>query len=71
MDDHREGIQADKPVPPWELPGCFRLDCEPHRGDMLKRLAIAGLIVGQATVCLPFLLVVGIPLSVITWYLPG
>ena len=35
MDDHREGIQTDESIPPWERPGCFRRDCEPHRGDML------------------------------------
>jgi hypothetical protein len=36
MDDHREGIQADKPISPWEQPGCFRMDCEPHRGELLR-----------------------------------
>jgi hypothetical protein len=29
-------------VPPWELPGNFRLDCEPHRGPLLRWLANAG-----------------------------
>jgi hypothetical protein len=36
-----EGI-TDRPVPPWELPGAFRRDCEPHRADWLFRLANAG-----------------------------
>jgi hypothetical protein len=49
MDEHREGIQADKPVPPWEQPGCFRLDGEPHRGDMLWWLACAGFVLGILT----------------------
>jgi hypothetical protein len=46
MDDHREGIQIEKPIPPWERPGCFRLDCEPHRGNLLWWLASAGFILG-------------------------
>jgi hypothetical protein len=46
MDDHREGIQADKPVPPWERPGCFRMDCEPHRGNFVCWLAIASFLLG-------------------------
>ena len=29
------GIQAEKPILPWERPGYFRLDGEPHRGDSL------------------------------------
>jgi hypothetical protein len=35
MDENCEAIQAEKPVPPWERPGCFRQGCEPHRGDLL------------------------------------
>ena len=69
MDDHREGIQAEKPVLPWEHPGCFRRDCEPHRGEILKVMAILGLIVSQLSMCLPLLLVIGMPLNVTTWYL--
>ena len=44
--DHREGIQVEKPVPPWERPGYFRLDCEPHRGKPLWWLASAGFLLG-------------------------
>ena len=36
-----DGI-TDRPVPPWELPGAFRRDCQPHRADWLSRLARAG-----------------------------
>jgi hypothetical protein len=46
LGDHREGIQADKPIPPWERPGCFRMDCEPHRGTFLWWLACASYILG-------------------------
>jgi cytochrome c oxidase assembly factor CtaG len=35
----------------------------------LKGLAIAGLIISQVSMCLPPLLVIGIPLNVTTWYL--
>ena len=72
MNDHREGIQADKPVPPWEQPGCFRRDCEPHRGDMLWWLGCASFILGNLAlvpcfVGLPNLL--GTPLGLTTWML--
>jgi hypothetical protein len=69
MDDHREGIQDDEPIPPWERPGCFRMDCEPHRGGILNGLAILGLIVSSVSMFLPPLLVIGMPLDVTTWYL--
>ncbi len=36
MHNDRTGIQADKPFPPWEQPGAFRKDCEPHRGIFLN-----------------------------------
>ena len=58
--DHT-GIQADKPTsfpmpaddilgensfPPWERPGYFRLDGEPHRGNFLWWLACASAVCG-------------------------
>ncbi|HWG44397.1 MAG TPA: hypothetical protein VN688_16585 [Gemmataceae bacterium] len=43
---NRTDIQAEKPVPPWERPGCFRLDCEPHRGNFLWWLGCAGFVLG-------------------------
>ena len=36
-----DGI-TDRPVPPWELPGAFRRDGEPHRAGWVSRLARAG-----------------------------
>jgi hypothetical protein len=47
MDEHREGIQDDESIPPWERPGCFRMDCEPHRGTLLWWLAFASLAFGS------------------------
>jgi hypothetical protein len=32
-------VASDEDDRPWEQPGAFRLDCEPHRGDMLFFLA--------------------------------
>ncbi len=52
MDNNHESIQTEKPVPPWERPGCFRLDCEPHRGNLLWWTGIAGAFVGCYSVCL-------------------
>jgi hypothetical protein len=30
-------------IPPWELPGGFRLDCEPHRGPFLQGSAFSAI----------------------------
>jgi hypothetical protein len=30
--------------PPWEQPGCFRRDCEPHRAWLLCALSFVGLL---------------------------
>lgn len=35
-----DGIQVELSVPPWEMPGCFRLDGEPHRGNFWWWLAL-------------------------------
>jgi hypothetical protein len=82
MDDHSEGIQSEKPIPPWEQPGLdcephrgeqpdfFRRDCEPHRGELLRLLGIASLIVGCMTFpCASVPALVGIPLGLTTWFL--
>jgi hypothetical protein len=36
-------------VPPWEQPGFFRLDCEPHRAWLLRTLAILAAVGGPAS----------------------
>jgi hypothetical protein len=46
------GIQAEKPAPPWERPGCFRLDCGPHRGELLWWLGYAGFAFGPSALFL-------------------
>lgn len=72
MDDHREGIQADKPIPPWERPDYFRLDCAPHRGRLLWWLGFVSLSLGLLALVpccgwLPGL--VGIPLGLCSRYM--
>jgi hypothetical protein len=61
--ENRVGIQIDKPVPPWERPGCFRMDCERHRGNLLSRLALASFLL-SVSCCGSFL---GIPLGFWCW----
>jgi hypothetical protein len=66
--DDRTGIGAEESVPPWERPGCFRLDCEPHRGNLLQLLGAACLITGVLSFFpVGFLAPVGILLSLTTW----
>jgi hypothetical protein len=41
--DGKEDGFTDRPVPPappWELPGNFRRDCEPHRAGLLRLLGV-------------------------------
>lgn len=68
MDDHSEGIQVGKPIPPWERSGCFRMDCEPHRAGLLRPMGAASFMAGLFSLFLPFpFLLIGLPLSVMTW----
>jgi hypothetical protein len=39
----REDEGNDGSVPPWEMPGNFRRDCEPHRASLLIALFFIGL----------------------------
>jgi hypothetical protein len=60
-------------VPPWEQPGGFRLDGEPHRGDLLSGLGNTALVagffafalasLGLGLLCLP----VALPLGLAVW----
>ena len=72
MDDNREDIEADESIPPWERPGCFRRDCEPHRGNLLWWLAAAGCALGALALlpwCGWWLGLIGIPLSLCSRYM--
>src|SRR5689334_7127653 len=44
MRGNTTGIQVEKPVSPWERPGCFRLDCEPHRGGFLRWMSFVSFV---------------------------
>jgi hypothetical protein len=43
-DHDKVGKSAKWDIPPWELPGGFRLDSKPHRGPLLRRLANIGFV---------------------------
>ncbi len=45
--------QEHSDIPPWEGPAADRRDCLPHRGDVLRLLAILSLLCAGATLCLP------------------
>jgi hypothetical protein len=45
----RRPTPLKREVPPWELPGNFRLDCEPHHGPLMRWFAnVALLCIGCA-----------------------
>jgi hypothetical protein len=51
---------------PWEQPGCFRLDCEPHRGHLLKVGGAVAIWCGLYAVIFLLPALVGLPLGVVT-----
>ena len=71
MKDELPETQAEESIQPWERPGCFRRDCDPHRGLLLKWLGCASLASSFTTVFLPCLGWVpglfAIPFTVAVW----
>jgi hypothetical protein len=59
-----EGI-TDRPAPPWERPGAFRRDCEPHRGPLVLSLGVAALYLSAYLAAAPLALQPALP------WLPG
>jgi hypothetical protein len=55
--------ETDDAVPPWEMPGAVRRDCEPHRATTLHALALAGFGLSMFG-CLIVPALMGLPLSV-------
>lgn len=53
-----EGITG-RPVPPWQLPGAVRRDCEPHRGPLLAFLATSGVVTAGVSALFPLWPVTG------------
>jgi hypothetical protein len=54
---------------PWEQPGAFRLDCEPHRGGLLSALGQASLLLGVLALFCLVPSVLGLAVGVPTWVL--
>jgi hypothetical protein len=64
-DDTGEDGFTDRPVPPvppWQLPGNFRLDREPHRAGLLLSLGVVGLGMGFLSAYFAPLALLGAPL---------
>jgi hypothetical protein len=56
-------------IPPWEEPGFVRLDCEPHRGPLLKWLGLGSLALGAASFFCLIPSVVAVPLGAAVWWM--
>jgi hypothetical protein len=52
---------------PWERPGAFRLDCEPHRGGLLCWLGLGSYLLGFLSLFLLLPSLGGLPLGVAVW----
>ena len=52
---------------PWERPGAMRRDCEPHRGELLARLADLAFILSVCSVfvCMPTFVALPLALTVV------
>jgi hypothetical protein len=60
---------ADEDDRPWEQPGAFRLDCEPHRGGLIRGLGLWAQVTCVAGLCLPWLLPISLGLGLTAWLL--
>jgi hypothetical protein len=56
-------------VRPWERPGAVRRDCEPHRAEMLRDLAVTALVCAGFAGCLAVPAVAGLVLGAAVWLL--
>ena len=56
-------------VPPWERPGAVRRDCEPHRGQLVLKLADASLLLGAFALCLGFVAGLAMAFGAAAWAL--
>ena len=55
----------------WEQPYAFHRDCEPHRARLLKRVALASVLLGLLSGCLLLPAAVGLPLGLTVWVVAG
>jgi hypothetical protein len=68
--DEPPGPEPWGELPPWELPGGFRFDGEPHRGPLLCELGHAALMAGWLSVlpaCFPCCAPAAILLGMRVW----
>jgi hypothetical protein len=57
-------------VPPWEHPGAYRRDCEPHRGEVLSALGTLSILLSLiGCISLGASAIVGFPLGLLVLYL--
>jgi hypothetical protein len=61
-----QGI-TDTPVPPWQLPGAVRRDCEPHRVELFQRLSLITSLLAAAGVLLVVPGLLALALAVAVW----
>src|SRR5581483_7420476 len=54
---------------PWEEPGSCRMDCEPHRANLLMLLATISLTCGLLALCVGVPGVIGFPLGLVTTWM--
>jgi hypothetical protein len=52
---------------PWERRGAMRLDCEPHRGGLVRLLGAAGLALGALASCGGVTGLIGLPMGLTAW----
>ncbi len=52
---------------PWQRPGRMRLDCEPHRADLVRFLGVASLVLGVLAICGGVAGLIGLPLGIAAW----
>ena len=53
---------TDQPGPPWELPGAFRRDCEPHSGPLVLRAGRTAHVLSGCLAIAPLALCIVLPL---------
>jgi len=52
---------------PWQRRGAMRLDCEPHRGELVSLLGTASLVLGVLSLCGGVTGLVGLPMGIAAW----
>jgi hypothetical protein len=52
---------------PWERRGLMRLDCEPHRGGLVRLLGGVSLVLGALAMCGGVTGLVGLPMGIAAW----